>query len=120
MEAGIEDEQMPGYLLAVNSTLMCPHAGQISIVTTNSRVKLNGQPAVTQLDTYTISGCPFTLPSTTPHPCVLAKWMVVATRVKISSNFVVLKDSTALCQAVDQAPQGPPNIVVTQMRVKGS
>jgi hypothetical protein len=118
--ATIEDENMPGYLLAVDSTLMCPHAGQVSIVTSNSRVKLNGQPAVTQPDTYTISGCPFTLPPGNPHPCVLAKWMVVATRVKIAGSFGVLKDSTALCQAADQAPQGPPNIIVTQMRVKGT
>jgi hypothetical protein len=109
---------MPGYLLAVNSTLMCSHAGQFSIITSNSKVKLDGQPAVTQQDTCTISGCPFMV-SLAPHPCVLAKWLVVATRVKIGSNFAVLKDSTALCQAADQAPQGPPNIVVTQMKVKG-
>jgi hypothetical protein len=110
---------MPGYLLAVNSTLMCPHAGQISIVTTNSRVTLGGQPAVVQPDTFTVAGCPFTIPPGTPHPCMLAKWMVVATRVKINGNFAILKDSTALCQAADQAPQGPPNIIVTQMKVKG-
>ncbi len=110
---------MPGYLLDVNSTLMCPHSGQFSIVTSNSRVKISGQPAVTQQDTYTVSGCPFTLPNGSPHPCTLAKWMVVATRVKINGNYAVLKDSTALCQAADQAPQGPPNVVVTQMRVKG-
>ncbi|MDR0492261.1 MAG: DUF4280 domain-containing protein [Nitrososphaerota archaeon] len=110
---------MPGYILDVNSTLMCPHAGQFSIITSNSRVKLGGQPAVTQQDTYTISGCPFTT-NAGPQPCVLAKWIVVATRVKIGGNFAVLKDSTALCQAANQAPQGPPNIVVTQMKVKGT
>lgn len=109
---------MPGYLLDVNSTLMCPHAGTFSIVTSNSHVKVDGQFAVTQQDTFTISGCPFML-GTSPHPCVLAKWLVVATRVKVGGNFVVLKDSTALCQAGDQAPQGPPNIVVAQMKVKG-
>jgi len=109
---------MPGYLLDVNSTILCPHAGQFSIVTSNSQVKLGGQMAVTQQDTYTISGCPFVI-SGVSHPCVLAKWLVVATRVKIAGNFAVLKDSVALCQAGDQAPQGPPNIVMTQMRVKG-
>jgi hypothetical protein len=110
---------MPGYLLTVSSTLMCPHAGQISIVTTNNRVTLGGQPAVVQPDTYIVGGCPFTLPSGTPHPCILAKWLVVATRVRIGGNFAVLQDSTGLCQAADQAPQGPPSIVVTQIRVKG-
>ncbi len=110
---------MPGYLLDVNSTLMCPHSGQFSIVTSNTQVKLGGQLAVTQQDTYTVSGCPFTLPNGVAHPCVLAKWMVVATRVKIGGNFAVLKDSNALCQAADQVPQGPPNVVAAQMKVKG-
>jgi len=98
---------------------MCPHSGQFSIVTSNSKVKVNGQFAVTQQDTFSISGCPFMLPNGSPSPCVLAKWIVVATRVKIGGVFAVLKSSTALCQAGTQAPQGPPNIVVTQMRVKG-
>jgi len=100
---------------------MCPHAGTFSIVTSNSRVKAGGQFVVTQQDTFTISGCPFTFPSPAnpPSPCVLAKWLVVATRVKVGGNFVVLKDSVALCQAGNQAPQGPPNVVVTQMKVKG-
>ena len=110
---------MSGYVLDVNSTLMCPHSGQFSIVTSNTKVKVDGQFAVTQQDTFNISGCPFTLPNGTPSPCVLAKWIVVATRVKIGGNFVVLKNSTALCQAGTQAPQGPPNVVVTQMKVRG-
>jgi hypothetical protein len=92
---------------------MCPHAGQFSIVTSNTRVKIGGQFAATQQDLDTILGC------TIPHPCALAKWIVVATRVKIGGNFAVLRDSIALCQAADQAPQGPPNVVVTQMKVKG-
>jgi hypothetical protein len=116
----IEGSLMPGYLLTVSSTLMCPHAGQISTVTSNIRVTISGQPAVVQPDTYTVAGCPFTLPSGTPHPCMLAKWIVVATRVKINNNPAVLQDSVGLCQAADQAPQGPPNVVVTQMRVKGT
>jgi hypothetical protein len=98
---------------------MCPHAGKFSIVTSNSRVKIVGQPVVTQQDIYTISGCPFTLPVGKPQPCVLAKWLMVATRVKIGGIFVVLKDSLAICQSIEQAPQGPPNIVVTQTKVKG-
>jgi uncharacterized Zn-binding protein involved in type VI secretion len=107
-----------GYLLDENSTILCPHSGQFSIITSNSRVKVDGQYAVTQQDTYTISGCPFVV-GTVSHPCTLAKWVVVASRVKIGGVFVVLKDSTALCQAADQTPQGSPNVVVAQMRVKG-
>ena len=111
---------MPGYLLAVDSTVMCPHGGQISVITTNSRVFLGGQPAVVQPDTFFIAGCPFTLPNGLPHPCFLAKWLVVATRVLVNNTPAVLQDSVGLCQATDQSPQGPPNVVVTQMRVKGT
>ncbi|MCL2173219.1 MAG: DUF4280 domain-containing protein [Candidatus Bathyarchaeota archaeon] len=112
---------MPGYLLTVNSTLLCPHAGKFNIITSNARVKLSGQLAVTQQDTYTITACPFTTPApaSLPHPCITAKWLMVSTRVKIGGKFAVLKDSIALCQAADQAPQGSPNIVPAQMRVKG-
>ena len=111
---------MPGYLLAVNSTLLCPHGGQITAVTTNNRVLLGGQPAVAQPDAFAVAGCAFIIPPSTPHPCVLAKWLVVATRVTINHKPAILQDSTALCQAADQAPQGPPNVVVNQMRVKGT
>ena len=47
---------MPGYLLDVTSTLMCPHAGQVSAVTSNTRVTLGGQPAVAAPGTFTIAG----------------------------------------------------------------
>jgi hypothetical protein len=50
---------MPGLVLNVGATAMCPHGGQMSIVSSNTRVLLGGQPAATFSDTYLIAGCPF-------------------------------------------------------------
>jgi hypothetical protein len=55
-----------------------------------------------------------------PHPCVEVQWVVPAMRVKVGGNPVITKSSTGLCKAGDQAPQGPPNVVVQQMRVKAT
>ncbi|MDX2032408.1 MAG: hypothetical protein SF339_17165 [Blastocatellia bacterium] len=106
---------MPGYLLHQGATVLCMHAGQAQAVTVNPRVKVGGQQIVTQADTHSIAGCPFNV-SGGPSPCVTAQWTVVATRVKAGGGFVVLQDSQAIC-----APNGTGvNIVVTQMRVKGT
>jgi hypothetical protein len=37
----------------------------------------------------------------------------------VNGNPVILKTSSGICQSAVQAPQGPPNILVTQPRVKG-
>ncbi|RMH81597.1 MAG: hypothetical protein D6681_17980 [Calditrichaeota bacterium] len=111
---------MSGFLLNTGSTLLCPHAGQVSIITTNVRVKVDGQPAVTFSDTYLVSGCPFTIPPSKPQPCVKVQWLVPATRVRVGGQPVLLQSSSGLCQSAEQIPQGPPNVVMTQVRVKGT
>jgi uncharacterized Zn-binding protein involved in type VI secretion len=110
---------MPPFLLHVGATAICPHAGQISIISSNTRVMLAGQPAATLADTYTIAGCPFTVPPGKPQPCVTVRWLVPAMRVMINGNPAILQNSVGLCQSAEQIPQGPPNVIVTQVRVKG-
>jgi len=111
---------MPGYLFHVGAQAMCPHGGQISTASSNTRVKVGGQFVATSADTCTIAGCPFTIPSGPPHPCVKVQWLVPAVRVKINHQAALLQTSTALCLAADQAPQGPPQVTVAQKRVKGT
>ena len=110
---------MPDELLHVDITAQCPHAGSISVISSNNNVKVSGKPVATQNDNYPISGCPFTV-GTKPQPCVNVKWIVPASRVKVNNNPVIFKTSTGICQSAEQAPQGPPNIIVTQIRVKGT
>lgn len=103
----------------VGLTAMCPHGGQVSVVSTNTRVKVMGQYVAVMGDTYTIAGCPFQTPVPKPQPCIKVQWIVPAMRVKVMGKQVLLKSSTGLCLSAEQIPQGPPNIIMTQMRVKG-
>lgn len=104
---------MPGYLLHVNATVLCMHAGQAQATVPNPRVKVGGQPTVQQPNPWTIAGCPFT-PGPSPVPCVTAQWITGATRVLSGGMPLLLQDSQAVC-----APNGTGvNIVMTQLRVK--
>jgi uncharacterized Zn-binding protein involved in type VI secretion len=106
---------MPGYLLHMGATVLCAHGGQAQPTATNPRVKVGGQPIVTQSAPYTIAGCPFTVPPGSPMPCVTGQWITAATRVRASGQPVLLQDSQSIC-----TPNGTPMMVVqTQVRVKG-
>jgi hypothetical protein len=104
---------MPGFLLHLGATVMCMHAGQATPTMTNPRVRVNGQPIVTQTFPYIIAGCALT---GTPSPnCVSAQWVAAATRVRASSVPVLLQDSYAIC-----TPSGTGlTVAATQVRVKG-
>jgi hypothetical protein len=105
---------MPGFLLHQGATVLCAHAGQAQPTAPNPRVKVGGQPVVTQAAPYTVSGCPFNV-SGAPVPCVTAQWVTAAVRVRAGGLPVLLQDSQAVC-----APNGTPvSIVMTQVRVKG-
>jgi hypothetical protein len=105
---------MPGFLLHSGATVLCAHAGQAQPTAPNPRVKVSGQPVVTQAAPYTVAGCPFNV-SGAPVPCVTALWVTAAIRVRAGGLPVLLQDSQAIC-----APNGTPlSIVMTQVRVKG-
>ena len=108
---------MPGLVLTQGAAVMCLHAGQAQPTTPLPRVKLGGQPAIGQATTYTVAGCPFTLPGPAPSPCVTASWTVTALRVRSGGIPLVLQDSTAVC-----VPNGT-GLMITfpgQVRVKAS
>lgn len=107
------------YLQHVGITAICPHGGSVTVISTNTRVKVMGQFVAVMGDTYTIAGCPFVVPPSKPQPCVKIQWLVPAMRVKVMGKQVLLKSSTGLCKSAEQIPQGPPNVIMTQMRVKG-
>jgi hypothetical protein len=107
---------MPGFLLHTGATVLCAHAGQAQPTVPNPRVKVGGQPIVTLPTVYTIAGCTLPPPPAANGPCVTAQFMMGATRVTAGGQPVLLQDSQAIC-----TPTGTPlNIVVTQVRVKGT
>ena len=105
---------MPGYLLHLGATVLCLHGGQAQPTATSPRVKVGGQPVVTQTSTYNVAGCGLT--GTPSPPCVTAQFVSAATRVKAGGAPVLLQDSQAVC-----TPSGTGlNVVATQARVKGT
>lgn len=108
---------MPGLALTQGAAVLCMHGGQAQPTAPLPRVRLSGSMAIGQATTYTIAGCPFTLPPPAPSPCVTATWTVTALRVKSNGIPLVLQDSAAVC-----VPNGT-GVLVTfpgQARVKAS
>ena len=106
---------MTGFILHQGATVLCMHGGQAQATAPNPRVKVSGQPVVTQPSPHAVAGCVFNV-SGAPSPCVTAQWIMGAIRVRAGGVPVLLQDSQAIC-----APNGTGvNIVMTQVRVKGS
>lgn len=105
---------MSGPILHLGATVICAHGGQALPTTPSARVFLSGQPAVAQTSVWTVAGCPF-VPSAGNGPCVMANYVVAATRVLIEGAPAVLMSSTSVC-----TPTGTPLIPVqAQARVIG-
>lgn len=109
---------MSGNLLHVNATVMCPHGGQATLLPARTRVLVSGQPVATLADVHTIAGCAFTI-SGKPQPCVTIKWVTPSARITLNGQPAILQGSVGLCQSAEQAPQGPPSVVVVQQRASG-
>jgi len=110
---------MPGPLLQMSPVAVCPHAtGQLTIVSSNTRVLVSGQPVATAADQGLIAGCAFA-PGGKPQPCVTARWLAPATRVLVNGTPALTVPGPHLCLSADQIPAGPPVIAVNQARVIG-
>jgi hypothetical protein len=109
---------MSGMLLHVGAVIMCSHAGQVQVSPGSPRVTLGGQPAATTADFFAVAGCPFTV-GPASQPCLRIDWIVPTLRVKIGGSPAVLSVSTGLGIGPTQAPQGPPVVASSQMRVSG-
>jgi hypothetical protein len=110
-------------LYHVGAQGQCPHGASIATASSNIRVKVSAMAVATMADLSTVAGCPFQIPvgaGTKPQPCVKVQWLKPALRVRVMGQPALLKTSAGLCQSVEQIPQGPPTITVTQPRVKGT
>jgi hypothetical protein len=106
---------MPGFLLHAGAIVQCMHGGMAQPTFPNPRVRVSGQPVVTQPAPYTIAGCTFPPPPAGNGPCVMAQWVTASIRVKSNGQPVLLQDSQAIC-----TPTGTGLIISqTQVRVKG-
>ena len=76
---------------------------------------LAGAPILRVDDTFTVAGCPLNI-SGSPHPCITVKWQNPSRQTKADGGQALTTDSMGLCQAADQAVQGPVQIISTQMK----
>jgi hypothetical protein len=112
---------MPGFLLHVAAACQCTHAAPATIVPTQPRVLVSGQPVATMTAQIMVAGCAFTIPGPKPQPCVTIKWLMPSTRVLVMGQPAMLLPSPGvgpgICQSPEQIPQGPPVVGAVQPRV---
>ena len=108
---------MPGFLYHSSATAICPHAGQVTVIPTNTKVLVSGMPVAVLSDVGVVAGCVFTVPGPKPQPCVKVQFLVPATKVLVNFVPALLQTSSGLCQSAEQIPAGPPTILVTQVKV---
>ena len=106
---------MSGHALSAATTMQCPHGGQVQASSANSRVKADAY-LLTKDDTFSVTGCAFTLPSGQPSPCVKVMWIVPDLRVTAGAATLSESD-TGVCISAQNVPQGPVSVVRTQARV---
>jgi hypothetical protein len=108
---------MAGNTLTSAASLSCPHGGTVSITPAQTSAKADGNYIATAADTFTISGCPFQLPTTppTPNPCLSVEWTVTDERVQAGAPTLSMS-SQGLCISA-LAPPLPVVIQSTQEKV---
>jgi hypothetical protein len=105
-------------ILTTASTVLCPHGGSVTLLTSNAIALIEGAPALLVTDQHTVSGCPFVV-GVKPQPCVLVRWTVGAAQTRVNQTPVLLQNSVGICFSAEQIPQGPPNVVSVQQKAKG-
>lgn len=105
----------PAHFLTVTSALQCPHGGEVTVSTRNTRVKAAGNFVCRSTDTFTIGGCKHTI-GNTPHPCKRVQWDVHAEHHRSHGDPSLTEDSVGYCLADDGAMQGTVEISSTQIR----
>ena len=102
---------MPGPALHLGAVVTCIHAGPAQPLAPLPRVLLSGQPVVTIVSPYAVTGCALT--GTPTPPCVTGQWLVGAVRVLAGGAPVALMTGTSNC-----IPTGTPMLPMSaQLRV---
>jgi len=92
--------------------------GQMSIISSNSRVFVSGMPVATSSDAGVFAGCAFNVGGN-PQPCATTRWLAPAARVMINGSPALTMPGPHLCISANQIPAGPPIIASCQTRVIG-
>ena len=107
---------MPGQILTTASTITCMHGGQAILLTANTKVLVDGAPALLETDIHPVAGCPFTI-GPKYSPCTRIEWTAGAAKVTINGTKVLVRSSIGKCISAEGAPQGIAMILNTQTKV---
>jgi uncharacterized Zn-binding protein involved in type VI secretion len=101
---------MSGFIITKGDSLTCTHGGAVTPDFTSLRVKVSGQPAVLQMQPYTITTCP-----AGQSKCTKGTWTKGAMRVTANGTPVAISTGTSQC-----VPAGFFKVVFTQQRVEAT
>lgn len=107
---------MPGPIVTLNTQTQCPHGAKGTLLSASAKVLVDGGLPLVVGDRGTFAGCPFTVPSGKPQPCVTALFTLAATKVLAENKPVLLMNPADLAQSAEQIPNGP--VVWTQVQSK--
>jgi hypothetical protein len=110
---------VPGPLFTVGAVAMCPHGGQVTTISADTRVLATGMPVALVSDQYMVAGCAFMVGSV-PQPCLMVQWTTPTVRTLVNGQPAVTALSTGICIAANGAPNGPVVVASTQPRVVAS
>ena len=112
-----------GYLLDANTSMSCPHGGQVTVKPGKTKVTVGDPPqALYVLDDFeqttpAVSGCGFNI-SGSPSPCRYLRWLAPSLKVTIEKSPALLSSSVALCLNDAQLPQGKALVTGFQTKVE--
>jgi hypothetical protein len=112
---------VPGHLLDANTSMTCPHGGQVTAKPRRGRVTVREQ-SLFVLDDFlvpepAVSGCSFQV-SGAPSPCLRIQWQSAARRLELDGSPVLLSSSVGICISAAQAPQGVLQVTGHQTEVE--
>jgi hypothetical protein len=107
------------HFLTMTTTMQCPHGGSVQPVTSNSKVKADGQFVLRSTDTFVIAGCPY-VRGTTPNPCVRVQWDTHCEHHNSDRDPSLNEDSIGNCLDASGGMQGIVDIVSTQEKGAGT
>jgi hypothetical protein len=110
---------MAGPLFHVGAVAMCPHGGQVTTISADTRVLVSGMPVALISDQFIVAGCTFALPSG-PQPCVTVQWTAPTAETLVAAQPAITALSVGLCIAANGAPNGPAVVASTQPRAVAS
>ena len=108
---------MAAPILTQAETIMCPHAGTVTVIPTRLTVQIAGSPVLVMTDPGTIAGCTFQI-SGAPAPCVSVLWTMPAVSVTAQNAPVLL--SSSICMCIGGSGSVPATIIPGTMRVMGT